>query len=515
MALTPFAKKALIGLVVVGGLSAAYFNKDALMPKGKSVTGALSGMMSGGKAALPEEGCIKLGINDWSGYAGLVYMNGGQAHTTADSRMAKEFGVCVDIKVMNDVGPSRDSWKAGEVDGLWGTIDAFPPEVGGLSSQQPIVGLNVDKSWGGDVMVGNRTILKPTDLKGKTIAVADFSPSMTLLLWYLDANGMTLNDVHVKPMNSGLEAAAAYKAGQVDAAVVWSPDDQDCITAQKGTKVLVSTKQATNLIYDVIYFKKDFVNNNRAKLVKLIQAWLTGNAILNQDHTKWHEAAVGLSTVFGSKVEYYEYGISNVKLSTYGDNLQFFGLETGFRGIKGEDLYNRMTAVYQTLGKIDNKVPNWRLITDISLIEEVGNGLVGAAGQEAEKGTTFEKATAQEESAPALSSKPVSISFASGSSVLDENAKYIVDEKLVELAKAFKDSRIRLEGNTDAIGSREANVALSKARANALAVYLTKEHGFDPNRFVVVGNGPDKPVCQEASAECYSRNRRTEFQILQ
>lgn len=515
MALTSFAKKGLVGIAIVGALSTAYYFKDSLMPSGGAAKGSMAGLMTGGTAARADGECIRLGINDWSGYAGLAYMNGGQAKTTADSRMAKEFGICVEITMMNDVGPSRDAWKAGTIDGLWGTIDAFPPEAPGLADMKPIVGHQVDWSWGGDVIVAQRFVNKPTDLKGKTIAVADFSPSMTLLLWFLDANGMTLDDVKLNLVGSGLDAAAAFKAGRVDAAVVWSPDDKDCIDAQKGSKVLVSTKQATNLIADVIYYKKDFVDNNREKLVKLTQAWLTGNATLNKDTSKWKEAAEGLHNIFGAKTEFYLEGIGNVKLATYGDNLQFFGLDAGFRGIKGEDLYNKMTSVYQTLGKISGRVPSWRTITDVSLIEAAGKGLDGKPEQQAERVATFEKPTVQEEVAPAISSKPVTISFASGSAVLDENAKYIVDEKLVDLAKAFQTSRIRLEGNTDAVGGRAANIALSKARAQSLATYLAKEHGFDPDRFVVVGNGPDKPLCTESTAECLAKNRRTEFQILQ
>ena len=123
--------------------------------------------------------------------------------------------------------------------------------------------------------------------------------------------------------------------------------------------------------------------------------------------------------------------------------------------------------------------------------------------------------TKEQAAAPAVASKPVTISFASGSSVLDENAKYIVDNSLVDLAKAFPGSRIRLEGNTDAVGSRSTNVALSKARAQAVATYLSKEHGFSINRFIVVGNGHDKLWCQDASTEGNAKNRRTEFQILE
>lgn len=69
-------------------------------------------------------------------------------------------------------------------------------------------------------------------------------------------------------------------------------------------------------------------------------------------------------------------------------------------------------------------------------------------------------------------------------------------------------------GCPDEIGSREANIALSRIRAQAVVNYLIREQGMDPNRFVVVGNGPDSPVCNEDTPACYAKNRRTDFQIL-
>ena len=64
------------------------------------------------------------------------------------------------------------------------------------------------------------------------------------------------------------------------------------------------------------------------------------------------------------------------------------------------------------------------------------------------------------------------------------------------------------------IGSREANVRLSWQRANAVANYLVAKYSFDRNRFVIVGNGPDKPVADNATEEGRSKNRRTDFALL-
>jgi NitT/TauT family transport system substrate-binding protein len=522
MALTSLAKGALIA-VAFGALAGGYIMFKDKLPHGKE-GGSISGMMSGGTSEIPADGCIKVGLNTWGGFAGLHYMSGvrlegsgGDKKIFSDpsSRLQKEFGVCIQYMVLDNITSSRETWKTGAVDLLWGTIDALPPEVGGLAEQEIMVLHQVDYSNGGDVVVVRRGISSVMDLKGKTIAVADMSPSMTLAFNTLDAGGLTLNDVKIIKVDAGPDAAAMFKSGQVDAAVVWSPDDQDCLTAQSGSKVLVSTKQASRIIADVLYVKKAFLNNNRAKLVKLVQAWMVGNGELKNDKAKRQSSAELMSQVFGAPLDFCKIAVENVDFTTYGDNRDFFGLTPGFHGVTGEAIYNRMTNVYRALGQIDSKIPNWRMITDATFLDEVGKGIESLPGQEAAQVATFEKATTQEQIAPAIASKPVTISFASGSSSLDENAKYIVDEKLVDLAKAFPTSRIRLEGNTDKVGSNASNVALSRARAQSLATYMSKEHGFDMDRFVVVGNGPNKPVCSDDSPECYARNRRTEFQILE
>ncbi len=61
------------------------------------------------------------------------------------------------------------------------------------------------------------------------------------------------------------------------------------------------------------------------------------------------------------------------------------------------------------------------------------------------------------------------------------------------------------------------NMTLSQKRAQAVADYLKDEYGMDPNRFIVVGNGPDNPVkgCEgNQNDSCKSKNRRTDFQLI-
>jgi len=93
----------------------------------------------------------------------------------------------------------------------------------------------------------------------------------------------------------------------------------------------------------------------------------------------------------------------------------------------------------------------------------------------------------------------------------------LIDREIKELAQGFAGAYIRVEGNTDNVGSAALNDKLSLSRAKSVVSYLVNEHKFDLNKFIVVGNGSSKPVPgNETNADESSRakNRRTEFQFI-
>jgi NitT/TauT family transport system substrate-binding protein len=102
-------------------------------------------------------------------------------------------------------------------------------------------------SRGADAIVVNKHINTVADLKGKTIATSEATASHTLLLNVLETNGIRGDEVNINIVPSGVEAAQVFKAKQSDAAVVYSPDDEDLVNEGLG-KVLISTKQASSII---------------------------------------------------------------------------------------------------------------------------------------------------------------------------------------------------------------------------------------------------------------------------
>jgi len=456
------------------------------------------------------DGTFKIGVVTWGGYAGGQYFNEG-FDASEKSRFYKDYGFKVKFEVLDDFDASRAAWKAGDIDLLWATIDAFPTEVDGLKSFEPQVVFQADWSRGGDAIVARRGISNVQDLKGKKVAVAPLTPSHTFLLWMLDAGGLKTRDVQIVEVSNAIDAATAFKSGSVDAAVVWSPDDEICIREVKGSKILESTRNASYIIADVFYAKKEFVDKNRGKLQQLYEGWMKGAAEINSSAANKTEASKILAKGLGIPQADALQAINNVRLCTHGDNQNFFGLNSAYNGVTGEKLYQTMANVYGKLNYADN-VPSWRLVAYPNLVSETTN--LSGSQHLAEKGKKFTPVTEAMKTAPAKSSKAVSISFRSGEFEVDENAKYIIDREFADLAKAFANSRIRIEGNTDNVGSAAGNKALSLKRAQSVARYLETEHGMPKDRFVIVGNGPDNPVASNDNESGRAKNRRTDFQFL-
>jgi NitT/TauT family transport system substrate-binding protein len=454
---------------------------------------------------------ITVGVVTWGGYAGGQYFNEGFA-ASKTSRFYQDYGIQVEFKVIDDFVASRNAWKADEVDLLWTTIDAFTTEVVGLAEYEPQVIFQADWSRGGDAIVVIRGINQVSDLKGKKVAFAEMTPSHTFLLWMLDAGGLTIDDIELVKVASAIDAADLFKKGQVDAAVVWSPDDADCVEKVSGSKVLQSTKDASHIIADVFVCKKAYFEANKDNLKKLYEGWMIGAAEINTSEEAKTKAAKILMEGLSMPEDFCLQAIDNVRLCTNGDNLNFYGLNTSYDGVTGEDIYNKMDVKYQAAGYIDGTITSWRLIANSSLVT---SSTLSGTEHEAEGSKEFTAVTETEtDNLEVVSTKQVTIQFASGVSTLDDNMKYIIDIEFLDIAKSFANSRIKIEGNTDNTGNVQANIELSKKRAQAVADYLINEHGFDKNRFVVVGNGPNNPVADNTTDDGKAKNRRTDFQLL-
>lgn len=146
-----------------------------------------------------------------------------------------------------------------------------------------------------------------------------------------------------------------------------------------------------------------------------------------------------------------------------------------------------------------------------------GDGVLDAIDNCPEEPGTVENHGCRERQLVQISSTQLEILdnvyFRTNRDIIESRSFNLLDDVARVLVAHPEITRIRVEGHTDARGSRARNVRLSEARARAVLRYLTT-HGVDASRLTAIGFGPDRPIVENArTPEDHARNRRVEFHI--
>jgi outer membrane protein OmpA-like peptidoglycan-associated protein len=103
------------------------------------------------------------------------------------------------------------------------------------------------------------------------------------------------------------------------------------------------------------------------------------------------------------------------------------------------------------------------------------------------------------------------VHFASGEIHVDRRELAALDTAAAWL-KANPRQLVIVEGYTDVVGPRAANLALAQRRARWVMDYLVTK-GVPAERITAVARGESGTVCADRSAACQGRNRRVHFLV--
>jgi outer membrane protein OmpA-like peptidoglycan-associated protein len=103
------------------------------------------------------------------------------------------------------------------------------------------------------------------------------------------------------------------------------------------------------------------------------------------------------------------------------------------------------------------------------------------------------------------------VHFASGGIQVERHELVALDAAAAWL-KANPSQLVIVEGYTDVVGPRAANLALAQRRARWVMDYLVTK-GVPAERITAVARGESGFVCADRSAACQSRNRRVHFLV--
>lgn len=214
-------------------------------------------------AALPQAAMaeVKVGVSDWPGWVAW--------YVAEQKGFFKKHGADVKLVWFANYTDSIAALSAGQLDANSQTwSDTMGPLAKGLPLKTILVN---DNSAGNDALLVGPKIKSFADLKGKTVALEEFSVSHFVLATALARNGMKPSDVKVTNLSAG-DAAAAFIAGRVDAAVVWNPWIDNIVKSGKG-RPLFTSKDMPGLIPDLLVAQEKSIAAKRKDFVGMAKAW--------------------------------------------------------------------------------------------------------------------------------------------------------------------------------------------------------------------------------------------------
>jgi NitT/TauT family transport system substrate-binding protein len=475
---------------------------------------------------------VRLAINVWAGWSPMIYANNGfKPGKLWKAPGGKDFKL--ELVLIDDPIAMRDAYAAGNIHVGWATLDMLPLFLEGLRKDtrvMPRVFQQIDWSNGGDGIVVRENIRTMADLRGKTVVLAQNSPSQFFILNALINAGVQPAEVNFKFTQDAFQAAAAFNADKSLAGCVsWAPDIYN-LEKVKGNKVLVTTSTANKLIADVWFARADFANDNPEVMEGLTRGMFDAMIDLKGQEAKQKVAklmAAGYSIPESDALGM----LGDAHSTNYAENRDFFLNQNNPTNF--ERTWTTAYFLYKKINAVTEQTP-FDQVMDFTLIQKLGSEQKYAS-QKNEYDIRFAPASAgtvQGEKDEILT-KTVVIHFFPNSwdlnkkvarnvdgkdveELYDPNVGFIVEE-VGKLAGQYGAARIIVEGHTD--GSMKGQVPkslvqeLSLNRANAVKEAIVKKFAtLQPNQFSTAGAGWDRPA-DPADPENGAKNRRVEIKV--
>jgi NitT/TauT family transport system substrate-binding protein len=374
------------------------------------------------------------------------------------------------------------------------------------------------------------TIKTLADVRGKTIVLAQNSPSHYFALNALINGGVQPAEVEFKFTQDAFQAAAAFNADRRLAGVVsWAPDIYN-LEKVKGNKMLVTTSTANKLIADVWFARADFAKDNPD-----IMEGIARGVFDAMEELKAQDAKQKVSRLMAAGYSIPESDalgmLGDAHSTNYAENRDFFLNQNNPTNF--ERTWTTAYFLYKKINAVSEQTP-FDQVMDFSIIQKLGSE-PKYSSQKNEYDIHFAPASAgsvQGEKDEILT-KTVVIHFfpnswdltkkitrnANGKEVeelYDPNVAFIVEE-VGKLAGQFGAARIVIEGHSD--GSMRGQVPkslvqeLSLNRANAVKEAIVRKFSsLQPNQFSTAGLGWDRPA-DPSDPENHAKNRRVEIKV--
>jgi len=294
---------------------------------------------------------IKVGIAVYPGFGGF--------YVAQEKDFFKKQGINVEIVPLS-LDAMFPALESNQVHMLVGSTDAMAIVADAGVPAKQIFSTSI--SYGADGLVVKDTIQKISDLKGKKVYAAYGFPGHFFFRYLTSKAGLSYQDVELINLNSE-EVGLSFVAGKIDAGMTWEPWLTNARERKDG-RVLVTSKDESGLITDIVIARDDLVENRREDVKKLMlgffeaQNWwqknvTAGNAIVAKN--------------FNLTADEFAPMKNTVMLSNLQTNLQKFDKT---QPLNVYELAEKASDIYFNDGVVKTKTTG-DTVTDSSLLNEI------------------------------------------------------------------------------------------------------------------------------------------------
>jgi NitT/TauT family transport system substrate-binding protein len=475
-----------------------------------------------------KDNIVPIEISEYAGYAGLIAANGG-LEPSESSWFFKNHGFKVKLTVSED-----ENWSdlnEGKIAGSVTTVDVLAAYGRQLHA---IVPVQIGFSRGADGVIVRKDIKRINQLKGKTIATAQFTEVDFFIRYLAQEAGLAINTLgsldatpHPDRLNlvytedgfgAGDLFAADLKSGKnrLAGAVTWEPKVSEVVDGSGGQAHVLTTNRNLLIIADVMILHRGFAEKNPKIVEGLVQGLLEGNRMV-RDKPDAQLDVIGRAFKWSRDDTKSE--LANVHLSNLPENRAFFSGAMDAAGSFGGIYQSAVLAYGSDLIKDPPDPGKFLQVQYLDALEKAGlfkDQTIAIAPIRSGGGASVE-------SDPLLS-KDIRFLFEPNSAALDmsnqDNIKSL--EAIRRMLQVSPGSTMLLRGHVDnarvedfrrqggeAYVRQQALRAmeLSKNRAAEIRRLLIERYTVDPKRLDIVGRGWEEPSGSDSA-----QNRRVEVQ---
>jgi NitT/TauT family transport system substrate-binding protein len=475
-----------------------------------------------------KDNIVPIEISEYAGYAGLIAANGG-LEPNEGSLFFKNHGFKVKLTISEE-----ESWSAlneGKIAASVTTADVLAAYGRQLHA---VVPAQIGFSRGADGLIVRSDIKRINQLKGKTIASAQFTEVDFFIRYLAQEAGLAINALgsldatpHPDRLNliyteDGFSAgdlfASDLKSGRnrLAGAVTWEPKVSDVVNASGGKAQILTTNRNLLIIADVLIVHRGFAEQHPKVVEGLVQGLLEGNRMMRDRPDAQLDV---VARAFKWSRDEAKEELSKIHFSNLPENRAFFSGAIDAAGSFNGIYQSAVLAYGSDLIKDPPDASRFLDLKHLDTIEKSGI----FKDQTVSIAPIRTAATGSVETDPLLT-KDIRFLFEPNSSNLDvsnaENLKNL--EAIKRMLQVSPGSTMLLRGHVDnarvADFRRQGGEAyvrtqalrameLSKNRASEIRRLLIEKHQVDPKRLDIVGRGWEEPAGSDAA-----QNRRVEVQ---